>query len=66
MGGTVGGGSGVQHGGLGQDEAELVLVGEERPRRLQDVEPQLLAAQQVNIHLVRCRWTCVDRYRTHN
>ena len=55
--GTVGGGSRVQHGGLGQDEAELVLVAEQRPRGLQDVQPQLLAAQQVEVHLVCWRET---------
>ena len=42
------------HCRLGEDLPELVLMGEQSPRRLQNVQPQLLATQQVDINLVRC------------
>ncbi|TNN51199.1 hypothetical protein EYF80_038617 [Liparis tanakae] len=41
--------------GLGEDLPQLVLVGQQGAARLQHVEPELLAAQQVDVHLVGFR-----------
>lgn len=54
---TTGVGSHVHNSWLAEDLPESVLVREQSPARLQNVEPQLLAAQQMDVHLVSWRET---------